>query len=258
MAEPGSTPAERETTDNAFLGGRLELLQPKDGYRAGVDPVLLAASVTPKPRARVLDLGCGVGTALYCLGVRVPNLSLTGVELLAAHADLAQRNAERNGLKARIITADIAELPPDLRQESFDVILANPPFFDRTSTSASPNASREAGRGVHVPLDIWIDVAAKRLAPKGQLAMIARAEMVPEMLAAASGRLGSLILQPFVPREGRAPHLVILKATKSGRAAFKIAPQLVLHRGTAYAGGEDYTDAIAAVLRKGAALRLKC
>ncbi|MFZ2468854.1 MAG: methyltransferase, partial [Parvibaculum sedimenti] len=32
-------------TDDGFLGGRLQLLQPAKGYRAGIDAVLLAASV---------------------------------------------------------------------------------------------------------------------------------------------------------------------------------------------------------------------
>ncbi|MEO0916318.1 MAG: methyltransferase, partial [Pseudomonadota bacterium] len=59
------------TTDNAFLGGRLQVLQPAVGYRAGADPVLLAAAVDAGPGHSVLDVGCGVGTALLCLGTRV-------------------------------------------------------------------------------------------------------------------------------------------------------------------------------------------
>ncbi len=34
-----------DLTDDAFLGGRLQLWQPISGYRAATDPVLLAASV---------------------------------------------------------------------------------------------------------------------------------------------------------------------------------------------------------------------
>ena len=45
-----------DLTDDAFLGGRLQLWQPKVGYRAATDPVLLAASVAAKPGQTVLDL----------------------------------------------------------------------------------------------------------------------------------------------------------------------------------------------------------
>ncbi|MCO4829001.1 MAG: methyltransferase, partial [Lentibacter algarum] len=63
-----STP---DLTHDAFLGGRLKLWQPKQGYRAGVDPVLLAASIAAKAGESVLDLGCGAGAAALCLGRRV-------------------------------------------------------------------------------------------------------------------------------------------------------------------------------------------
>ena len=63
-----------ELTRDAFLGGRLHLWQPVNGYRAGVDPVLLAASVNARAGQAVLELGCGGGTAMLCLGKRVSGL----------------------------------------------------------------------------------------------------------------------------------------------------------------------------------------
>jgi tRNA1Val (adenine37-N6)-methyltransferase len=76
--------AETELTRDGFLGGRLALLQPRDGYRAGTDPVLLAAFVPAREGESVLDLGCGAGTAALCLAARVPVLELHGLELQPA------------------------------------------------------------------------------------------------------------------------------------------------------------------------------
>lgn len=95
------TSGSTDTTDNGFLGGRLQLLQPRRGYRAGLDPVLLAASVAARPGQAVLELGCGVGTALLCLGARVPGLSLTGVELQPDYAALARRMRRATGSRPR-------------------------------------------------------------------------------------------------------------------------------------------------------------
>ena len=65
-------------TEDLFLGGRLTIAQPKDGYRAGADPVLLAASVDAKPGQSVLELGCGAGVALFCVMSRVAGTQRDG------------------------------------------------------------------------------------------------------------------------------------------------------------------------------------
>ena len=88
--------SDSELSCNEFLGGRVRLWQPLSGYRAGVDPVLLAASVPATAGQTVLELGCGAGAAILCLAARVPGLHLTGVELQPAYADLARRNAAEN------------------------------------------------------------------------------------------------------------------------------------------------------------------
>ncbi|MFZ1103456.1 MAG: methyltransferase, partial [Hyphomicrobiaceae bacterium] len=59
-------PAEDET-DDAFLSGRLQVLQPRGGYRAGIDGVLLAATIDAAPGAQVLDVGAGVGIVGLCV-----------------------------------------------------------------------------------------------------------------------------------------------------------------------------------------------
>jgi len=238
-----------------FLGGRLVLAQPAKGYRAGVDPVLLAASVPAQAGQSVLELGCGTGAALLCLGVRVPGLALTGVELQPGYAALARQNAARNGIAARIEVADLRALPADLRNESFDHVIANPPYFDRRQGTAARLDDRDIAFGGETPLSEWIDTATRRLRPRGQLSLIQRADRLPEILRALDDRLGSVVLRPIAGRAGRAADRILVHAIKGGRAPFRLTAPLVLHEGATHdRDAEDYRPEIRAVLRDGAAL----
>lgn len=238
-----------DLTQDAFLGGKLQLWQPKRGYRAGVDPVLLAASVPARAGQAVLDLGCGAGAAALCLGARVPGLDLMGVERQDVYAQLAARN----GLP--VVQADLAALPDDLKARSFDHVLANPPYFDRAAGHAAREPAREAALGEETPLQVWIDVATRRLRPKGYLHMVHKASRLPDILAAVDDRLGSIELFPICPRAEKAAELIIFRARKEGRAPFCLHAPIILHAGARHErDGEDYTPHIQAVLRAGAAL----
>lgn len=239
-------------TRDAFLGGKLHLLQPKVGYRAGVDPVLLAATVDAASGDRVLDLGCGVGAAALCLGARVPGLVLTGVERQADYAELARKNGVAS---FEVVTADIADLPLHIRERQFDHVLANPPYYKRTDSRAAHDAGREAALGEETPLADWIKVAAKRLAPKGYAHFIHRVERLPEILSGMSERLGSIEVLPLSARTDRMPDRVIVRGRKNGRAAFKLHSPLVLHEGPRHEkDGDSYVPEVRRALRAGAAL----
>ena len=130
------TDAPAEVTRDVFLGGALSIVQPRTGYRAATDPILLAAAVAALPGQSVLELGCGVGVALLALGRRVPGLDLVGVERMAGYAELAQRNAAANGIAAQITCADLVALPAQLRR-AFDHVLINPPYYPPTAPAAA-------------------------------------------------------------------------------------------------------------------------
>jgi len=251
-AEPGSGPG---LTRDAFLGGRLFLNQPAKGYRAGVDPVLLAATIPAEAGERVLDLGCGAGAAVLCLGTRVPGLALFGAERQADYAALARQNAENAGMPLELAEADLAALPPGITGLQFHHVMANPPYFDRAASVSARDAGREGALGEDTPLATWVGVAAKRLLPKGTATFIHRAERVPDLVAAFAAHLGSVELWPLSPRAGRAARLVLIRGRKDGRAAFRLHAPLVLHAGDRHeSDSEDYTDRVRAVLRDGADL----
>ncbi|MDU8928743.1 methyltransferase [Alisedimentitalea sp. MJ-SS2] len=244
-----------DLTRDLFLGGALTLHQPKTGYRAGVDPVLLAAAVNASAGQTVLDLGCGAGAAALCLGQRIPGLTLTGLELQPDYAALARRNASENNILLEVLEGNLTQMPATLKQRQFNHVITNPPYFDRARGSRAPDTRREVALGGDTALETWIDQAAKRLAPSGYLHMIQRAERLPEVLTHVANRLGSIQLLPLIPRPGRDSQLVILRARKGGRAAFRLHDGLLMHDGAEHPGDrENYSETIGSVLRNGAGL----
>lgn len=242
-----------DLTCDGFLGGRLTIAQPRTGYRAATDPVLLAAAVQAAPGARVLELGCGVGVASLCLLARQPALSVTGIERQPAYAALARQNSEQNKLPLHVVEADLAHLPKELRAQTFDHVIANPPFFASGQGTAARNPGREAAFREETALATWIDVALRRLAPGGWLTMIHLAERLPDMLGAIQNRAGSVAILPIAPRTGRPASRVILCARKASKAPMQLLAPLILHDGLEHLqDGDDYSAAARAILRDGA------
>lgn len=241
--------------ENGFLGGRLRIRQPLRGYRAATDPVLLAAAVPARSGWSVLDIGCGVGTAALCLGARVQGLDLHGLEVQPGYARLARENAALNGIALTVHEGDLRAMPPVLRGMAFDAVILNPPWH-APGDVASPDPGRDiANRRGAATLADWIGAALARTRPGGRVVVIARTEVLPEILGALAGRAGDTAVLPLASRIGRDAGRVIVRARKGARGAFRLAPPLILHYGAEHTrDGDDYTDRACAILRDAAPL----
>lgn len=232
-----------EPSCGTLLAGRLRYRQPGEGYRTGLEPVLLAAAVPARPGERVLEAGCGAGAGLLCLLHRVPGLRARGIERDAEMAALARANLAENGLMAAIETGDVAQVAG-----AVDHAFANPPWHDPASTAAA-HPARVAAKQLAAGLGSWIGPLAACLAPRGSLTLILPATLAGEAVAllhaAGLGRTGLL---PLWPRAGRPAKLLLLQARR-GRGS-RILAGLVLHD----AGG--LTIEAEAVLRGGQPIAL--
>ena len=184
--------AQADVTDDAFLGGRLNILQPRGGPRAGIDPLFLAAAVeAPADRTvRVIEAGSGSGVASLALAKRLPNVHCVGIELDTDMRALAERNAERNALgeRVRFLTGDVAthppSVPPVLADEigQFDYAIANPPFHrigrERASEDAKSRLAHIAGEGT---LERWVAFLMNMVRPKGQIIVVHKPEALGEL-----------------------------------------------------------------------------
>ncbi len=216
-----------EFTINDFLGGKVQLKQPKAGYRATSDAVLVAAAVCAKPGQTVLDVGCGGGVVGLCVAARVPHLMVTGVELQPELATLAAENAALNRCEMTIVPGDVGRGIKALHGVQFHHVVTNPPFY--TETPKRKEEQVETAYKQVLPIADWLKFCLKHVRAKGTLTIIHRTEAVPEIMAYLNGRLGGLTLIPVYPKPGGTPKRVIIRGEMGSKKPFALHPGIVLH-----------------------------
>ncbi|MEI8274786.1 MAG: methyltransferase [Hyphomicrobiales bacterium] len=225
-----------DTSEDAVLGGRLRLRQPRRGHRVGHDAILLAAATGGVAGEYAVDLGAGVGGAGLALAVRVPGLNVALVEIDNGLKDLAAVNARLNGLESRVraVACDVGDIAALGRAgfdgSSVDRVLMNPPFNDATRQNGSPDPRRRlahaAGPGL---LTRWAASAAFLLKPRGVLTLIWRADALGDVLAALRPEFGAVAVLPVLPRGGAPAIRVLVRAVKGGTGAMRDYPGLTLN-----------------------------
>lgn len=256
LEAPGVPP---QTTDDLFLGGALTIGQPRNGYRAGTDAVLLASLISPETlgAASVLDIGAGVGVVGLCVARRCPQASLVLLERDPVLAMLARDNVSRNRLSGRVsvVEADIARASGPLaeagiKSETFSTVLANPPYHDDGRSTAAESPLRAVSHQMPEDgLETWARFMCRMAAPGGRVAMIHKADALPRILAAFEGRFGSIAILPVYARTGEPAIRVIVEGIKGSRAPIRIKPGLALHN-----PDHSFVPEVEAIFRHGAAL----
>jgi tRNA1(Val) A37 N6-methylase TrmN6 len=241
-------------TVDAFLGGRVTLVQPRKGHRAGLDAALLQALVPADASGHAVDLGTGVGTVGFAMAARAETLRVTGIERdasLVACAQAALSMPENAGFAARVTVqqADVSDASA-LREAlgasagAADWVLMNPPYDapGRAQPSSDP-MRRSAHMAEPGGLALWCGRAAELLKAGGHLGLIYRSEALAEVLAALGG-FGDVRILPVHPYSGEAATRILVRARRGSRAPLRLLPPLVLHR-----PGGAWTETADAILR---------
>lgn len=229
-----------------FLGGKVAVRQPDQGFRAGLDAVMLAAAI-PDTGTTALELGSGAGTASLCLAARRPGLAITGVEIDPALAALANDNAAANGMdRVRFIAGDIFALPPALKRD-FDLVFCNPPFHG--PGQASPDPARAAALQDIGKLMNWLKFGLQRTVSGGVFTAIIRTDRLGEALAALPPT--GITLFPLWPKPDEPAGRMLIRVVKGSGAPPRLLAGLVLH-----AADGTHSPESQLVLRDGAALAL--
>ena len=257
LDQPTEFVKHQTVTRDAFLGGRLTLSQPRAGFRAGTDSVLLGAAVTAGGE-NLLDLGAGVGTAGL---VALASSLVSTADLLerdAATLALARDNVAANGFseKARVLAIDILAKGSErraagLKDNAYETVIANPPYFGTGQGTRAPDAARADARHMgDAALDAWVKCAASAARADGTAIFIYPAEGLVDLLKAFDRRFGALTVLPLSPRPGQPATRVLLRGTKGSRAPLTLLAARALH-GTE---GNGFTPEFDAILRGAAVL----
>ena len=221
--------------------------QSAEGYRAGIDAVLLATSIKPKESQKILDLGCGAGAVSLCVLANHPNVFVTGLEIMKDTVDVAKLNAEENNFKLnfRPMLGSIADTPPTIETNSFDLVLSNPPYAVNGTTSFSSNIQKKIAHvETNTNIEMWIKVAAAALKNKGIISLIHRADRLDHLLSALRPYFGEIIIHPLWPKSGRKANRILIKAKKGSKAPTILTAGTIIHMDNG-----SYTPEIESILR---------
>ena len=234
-------------SEDFFLDGKVTLRQPINGYRAAIDPIMLAAAIDVKPGDKVFEAGTGHGAAAICLAQRCANCSVTGIDIQPEIVRLANDNVALNGLSGRVkvLVSDLVRPLSGLNAGAFDHAIANPPFLDINSADISPVYGRAfANVEGEATLSDWIDLLLTMVRMKGAITLIQRADRLDEILTLLRGRAGDIVVFPLWPKKGVPAKRIIIRARKGVRTSMTISPGLVLHDNDG-----SYTKEADAILR---------
>lgn len=235
-----------------YFGGQVTAFQPKTGYRAGTDAVLLAASLSGKSGEHFLELGAGSGAVSLLAAHHNPDCRFSGLETNKAMLALSRKNTQAHN-NIEIFEGSIGTIPKDWHLK-FDHVFANPPYFDeRKSVRMSEAKSPSFVNTETLELADWIGAMLLALKPRGFGTLIYRADGVEKVLAALAGKAGRLRILPIHSFADEPAKRIILQFRKGVKSESALLPALVLHERD---GDEKFTPEVMAIINGAARLNL--
>jgi tRNA1Val (adenine37-N6)-methyltransferase len=228
-----SSHTKSETCDTLF-GGKIKVVQEKDGYRFSIDAILLASFVWLRRGERVIDLGTGVGVIPLILSKRGEGAEqIVGVEIQRRLAELAKRNILINGLKGliTIYQGDIRGLNNTFPPSFFDVVVTNPPYYRVSSGRINPRSQKAIARHeVTCNIDDILQIAYYLLKEGGRVFVIFPARRAITLLdSLRSATLEPKRLRWVHSREGEEAKFILTEAHKGGGEGVEVLPPLFVY-----------------------------
>ncbi len=220
-----------DETEDDLMRNSYRILQKKDGFRFGLDAVLLSSFAVAGPKDKVLDMGTGCAVIPVLMAAKTGGRDFTGLEIQPAIAGMAQRSVAMNGLEDRIqiINGDCREAGQLFGKASFDIVTANPPYLKDDGPAGENPQKALARHEIALKFSDLARESEKVLKPHGRFYLVHRPERLPEIMdTLISYSLAPRRLRLVYPDIASAAVLFLMEARKGAAADLYVEPPLII------------------------------
>ncbi len=209
------------------------IIQKKDGFKFGVDAVLLADFAKDAPSKMTLDLCTGTGIVPILLAPKTNTPVIHGLEIQSDIADMAVRSLEYNKIADRVFIAqgDLKNAAQIYGKNIFDKVTCNPPYMKGGAGIINDADTKTISRHeVMCTLDDVIKSVSELLVPKGRFFMVHRPTRIADIMCSMRKyKIEPKKLRFVHPAPSKAPNMVLVEGMYQGGEDMKILPPLYVY-----------------------------
>ena len=240
---------ENERIDDLEFKG-LKIIQNEKGFCFGIDSVLLSDfAKNIKKNSLVLDLGTGTGIIPILLCGKTNLKKVIGVEIQEEVSNMARRSSKLNNLeeKFQVLNEDILSLEKLYENQTFDVIVTNPPYKKKDTGIINEDERKIISRHeITASLEDFIKVSKDLLKDKGEFYMVHRPERLVDILSLLRKyKIEPKELRFIYSNTKKPPKLVLIKGIKNSKSFLKVDKNLYI-----YDDKGNYTEEILKIYNK--------
>lgn len=228
----------------------LKIIQNEDGFCFGIDSVLLSDfAKNIKKDSMVLDLGTGTGIIPILLCGKTKLKKVIGIELQEEVAKMAKKSIKLNNLEDKfdVINENILSLNKIYKNQTFDVIVSNPPYKKKDTGIINENEKKIISRHeISANLEDFIKISKDLLKDKGEFYMVHRPERLVDIFELMRKyKIEPKILKMVYSYKNKEPKLILIKGVKNAKPFLKVESNLYIYEDTG-----KYTEEILKIYNK--------
>ncbi|MGL5150170.1 MAG: tRNA1(Val) (adenine(37)-N6)-methyltransferase [Clostridium sp.] len=221
-----------EILDDLQLNG-LHIIQKQDGFKFGIDAVLLSDFANVKSKHTVVDLCSGTGIVPILLHGKYSPKYVTGIEIQEEMYEMANRSFSYNKISDNLImlNVDLKDIKRLKEIEKVDVVTVNPPYKIVNGGIVNPSDKLAIARHeVACTLEDVIVASRTLLKDNGRLYMVHRPERLADIITLMrKHKIEPKRIRLVHPSVSKTANIVLVEGQRDGGAFLKWDPPLYVY-----------------------------